>query len=152
MNHRSLIRALASTGVACLAALAQAQEPPTLTVAELLADKAKLIERDELKTLVTGSRMTGFTFREGQTYPVDFQFKADGKFTGTVSPQSGNVGVSGNWNINDKGQFCYKGFYTNRPGMLDTCLFIFLRGTQHYTAGSTTEGDRIATLRTFKPL
>jgi hypothetical protein len=151
MINRSLIRSFAAAAIACLATLAQAQDPPTLTVAELLADKAKLIEGDELKTLVTGSRMTGFANRSGAVYPLDFQFKPDGKWSGTVAPPDGSVGLVGTWNINDKGQFCYTGYY-NRGGTLEACLFIFLRGTQHYAASSKTNGERIATLRTFKPL
>lgn len=120
------------------------------TVGELTAAGGKLLaDVEEVKKLVTNSRMTGHTRNAGQTYPIDFELKKNGKIDGTARGRNGVEGVWGTWEVNDKAQLCMDRQYNG--GSSQGCIFIYVVDGKYFISGKN-ESDARLIDRAFKPL
>ena len=136
-------------GIISSAVLAQS------TVGELLAAGAKKLNGEEVKKLVSGTRMTGVVSAAGSDErPVDFSMHANGRIDGTaLSTKFGGpyLGVTGAWDVNEKGALCMDTKFSNGKDA-HGCTVIFSFMDKYFAASSKDkEGAKLMT-RSFKPL
>lgn len=100
---------------------------------ELVAKGARKLAAEELRTLLSGAVMAGPTW---DNYNYRGHWKPDGELTMQASGGTlGETAFSGNWHVNDKGQFCWEGTWRWSGGRSyqTGCQHLFKLNAEHYT-------------------
>ena len=137
-----MIRLVASA-LLCLAVAACASAPkgPKTTLGDLTEKGARKLSSDEVRTLLSGSRMSGEAWASG--IPFNSTMAPNGTFEGTTARGRGFSGV---WTINADGQTCTN-FRYDPLGAGSPCVFTYELDGRYYITDRDEPTSRVVERR-----
>ena len=118
----------------------------TVTVGEILDKGGKKLSKDEVTELLTGATMKGIQTARPQN-KFELSLKPDGSVSGSAidwATQTNYVSVSGQWSINENGQYCtdLRNSFGSKPAGTGNCNYVFAVDGSHYIAISEGRGTQ----------
>lgn len=137
-----MIRLVASA-LLCLAVAACASAPkgPQMTLGDITAKGARKLSGAEVRTLLSGSRMSGAAWTTG--VPFTATMAPNGTFEGTTA---GGQGFSGVWTVSEEGQSCTNFRYDPR-GANSPCVFTYELDGRYYVTDRNEPTGRVVERR-----
>ncbi len=137
-----MMRVVAST-LLCLAVAACTSAPkgPQMTLGDLTAKGARKLSGTEVRTLLSGSRMSGESWASGVRFTS--MMAQDGTFEGTTA--RGRT-FSGLWTVNEDGQSCTT-FRYDPLGAGSPCVFTYELDGRYYIADRDEPTSRVVERR-----
>ena len=133
-----MIRLVASALLClALAACASAGKEPQMTLGDLTAKGARKLSGAEVRTLLSGSRMSGKAWRSGVR--VTSTMAPNGTFEGTTAK---GQEFSGIWTVSEDGQSCTNLRY-DPVGAGSPCVFTYELGGRYYIADRDEPTSRV---------
>ncbi len=115
---------------------------------DLESKGAQRLAAGELRSALTGSRISGDTLR--QRWNIEWSLGSDGALNGSVANQYGSFTQTGTWNVTEDGKFCYTVSGSGGPesgGNLRGCQEWYRLGTDHYAVEGTLVAKRVVARR-----
>ena len=123
--------------IACCAILIAVPSFAQTVVRELITAGGKRMDADQIRSALSGKRMTGLQ-KDG--YLTDFNLSANGWLSGVVHPPQGKLSVNGSWSVKD-GHYCMDIIYPN--GRNRFCNAMFQIDQQFFVAEEDPSDDAL---------
>jgi hypothetical protein len=128
MNQHAIIGCMMLLGLWSTSAVAQS------TLGELLDAGGKKLSKEEVRTVLSGARVTGPSTTGAAT---EYTYKADGSFSGNLKTSADwATGVVGTWSVDESGKLCARWTLTKNSKGFDGCFFYFANRDQYYLSES----------------